>query len=1166
MHLTESFSLMKRGVRMQRCMKRAKDLLAVLACACLVLSMVPAVALAADDDAVTGTVDCGDGWSLAYSITDDEATITGIDAQPAEVTDLTIPDTVGDADAPVTTIGTYAFAECTVLAAVGLPANLVGIEERAFFASTVTSITLPVGFEYIQGYAFTNCKSLKTLTFAEGCHPEYFSSYAFSNCTALEKLEMPYFTGTKYEAIWSGSGRLAASSFYGCTGLETVTFLAGSDEGLSCYGNTSSAFEACGSVTYIVYAKSSSLNFFSAEEGNVYYAVNFYQSREDAEADTTAEKPWEQILLSTGTYFTDLAVGNFGTHGYTGEETMPDMPEASREAGMVWGISDHVLAMACNYLTSTVDVYPVSPEDMDYTYVTSPEIEAYYAESINGEYAGRPQNHNNSHYQRMRSDGTVDLSDLVVKTAEGTVVDSGAYTFSLEKQTSGGTGGQDAHFEPIDSIDEVDEEGTYRVQACGVGDYEGTQTAKTEFHVLRYDGDVYTFASTSTTQNLGNIVKTAVDTKNATDRFAVLAPADRWQYSLIATALAGAGESIAVYTNGSATSDTTFQTLLNYSHMTYVGPISAFGSDVIDRVKTIAGDDDGAYNYFDYADYETLSLEVYETIHKYGPRDENPYDWNDTAIVCSQSGCFDTALISQYAYQAKAPIFFTAANGSLGTKTREALAAGEFDKIIIAGDTDYVSASVAADIESATGIAPQRLLENGESACAESITFTEALQEGFADEAGVPANSTESVVVTSVTDPASVFAATELAALTDGIVLQCASSADVKEAEGYLLQDGQSGTDKIKSLYVCGDYSDFDTAVTERLQSIWEVTPQDMTVGTGDTVEQGAVLYKITSNTAVTANKLLDANRTALDIKTVSCSAGSYSVTALAAGAFSGATSLKTVSLPGSITSISSKAFYGCTALSSISTAATQAGSSAFQNCRALKSAPSSLRSVGASAFQGCTALTSVPAQATSIGASAFQGCTALKSVSCASAKTIGASAFAGCTSLSSVKLAKVTSIPSSAFSGDKKLKSATFGAVKTIGASAFLGCAALTSAPTTKATTIGASAFSGCSSLKSIKASSAKKIGASAFQGCKKLKKANLTSKKLKSIGKSAFSGDKKLKKVTIKSKKLKKVGTKAFKGVGKKATIKVPKAKVKKYTKLLTKAGLPKKANVTA
>lgn len=66
-------------------------------------------------------------------------------------------------------------------------------------------------------------------------------------------------------------------------------------------------------------------------------------------------------------------------------------------------------------------------------------------------------------------------------------------------------------------------------------------------------------------------------------------------------------------------------------------------------------------------------------------------------------------------------------------------------------------------------------------------------------------------------------------------------------------------------------------------------------------------------------------------------------------------------------------------------------------------------------------------------------------------------------------------------------------------------------------------------------------------------------------SIGVNAFNGCKKLKTVTIRSSSIKSIGKNAFKGINAKVKFKLPKKKLEKYTKMIRKAGVPKKATFT-
>lgn len=114
---------------------------------------------------------------------------------------------------------------------------------------------------------------------------------------------------------------------------------------------------------------------------------------------------------------------------------------------------------------------------------------------------------------------------------------------------------------------------------------------------------------------------------------------------------------------------------------------------------------------------------------------------------------------------------------------------------------------------------------------------------------------------------------------------------------------------------------------------------------------------------------------------TVPSKIGSSVVTAIGSGAFSGNTSLRSVSLPVGVKKIGQEAFADCTALTSVSL-------------------PSTLESVGAGAFYGCSSLGSVniPSGVTSLGDDAFYGCSSLKTVTIPDSVTsIGDGAFDGC-------------------------------------------------------------------------------------------------------------------------------------------------------------------------
>ncbi len=87
-------------------------------------------------------------------------------------------------------------------------------------------------------------------------------------------------------------------------------------------------------------------------------------------------------------------------------------------------------------------------------------------------------------------------------------------------------------------------------------------------------------------------------------------------------------------------------------------------------------------------------------------------------------------------------------------------------------------------------------------------------------------------------------------------------------------------------------------------------------------------------------------------------------------------------------------------------------------------------------------------------------------------------------------------------------------------------------------------------------------KIGKNAFKGCKYLKKITIGSN-VKKIEKGAFANCRKLASINMKKANgITSIGSKAFSKINSKAKVSVPSKKLSKYTRMLKKAGLPKKA----
>ena len=211
-----------------------------------------------------------------------------------------------------------------------------------------------------------------------------------------------------------------------------------------------------------------------------------------------------------------------------------------------------------------------------------------------------------------------------------------------------------------------------------------------------------------------------------------------------------------------------------------------------------------------------------------------------------------------------------------------------------------------------------------------------------------------------------------------------------------------------------------------------------------------------------------------------------YVVTGVESHSFTKCKSLRSVTIPSTITHIDSEVFASCKFLDTI---VVEEGNKVFDwqhACNAIINSQTGTLVIG-------TKNTIIPDGVTKIGPKAFYNCTSLTSIKMPnSVKEIGDAAFNGCSSLTSITIGEgVTNIGWMAFKGCSSLTSVTIpNGVKEIGNAAFNGCKSLTSVTIPNSvTSIGARAFNECSSLTSVTIpNSVVKIDSAAFKKCTSL------------------------------------------------------------------------------
>ena len=118
----------------------------------------------------------------------------------------------------ISSIGIAAFNNCSSLASITLPNSISSIGELAFYyCSSLTSITIPNSVTNIEKYAFCGCSMLASITISNSVTS--IAESAFESCTRLKSITIP-----------NNVISIGKNTFYDCFGLTSVIYLGNTEQ------------------------------------------------------------------------------------------------------------------------------------------------------------------------------------------------------------------------------------------------------------------------------------------------------------------------------------------------------------------------------------------------------------------------------------------------------------------------------------------------------------------------------------------------------------------------------------------------------------------------------------------------------------------------------------------------------------------------------------------------------------------------------------------------------------------------------------------------------------------------------------------------------------------------------------------------------------------------
>ena len=142
--------------------------------------------------------------------------------------------TYGNKDYTVTSLGRYAFSQCSNLSSVVIPSSVTSIENNAFYGCrSLASVDIPSSVTSIGESAFEDCSSLSSVVIPSSVTS--IRDRAFNGCSSLASVVIP-------NSVTS----IGACAFEGCSSLASVVI----PSSVTSIGNW--AFEGCSSLASVV--------------------------------------------------------------------------------------------------------------------------------------------------------------------------------------------------------------------------------------------------------------------------------------------------------------------------------------------------------------------------------------------------------------------------------------------------------------------------------------------------------------------------------------------------------------------------------------------------------------------------------------------------------------------------------------------------------------------------------------------------------------------------------------------------------------------------------------------------------------------------------------------------------------------------------------------------